>query len=585
MPDVIIQKHIEARSRKPLVISGKRTRRRAAGLLAVCAALLAAPLGRAQQDAKQERIRERTEQLRSGQAVTIGTASIAAVRLIPAFYERRDFRPAWTNAGNVEALLRQAKRIDEEGLDPQDYHLAEVERLIAQAGGRMPSDPVLAADLDILLTESAARIGYHLRFGKVNPEDLDPDWNLSRDLDGRDPVEVLQQAIESDSLDDFIEQAFARHPFHVRLKTALAEYREIQRGGGWPAVPDGPALKPGTEGDRVTLLRERLARTGDLAQDRPDDPRRFDEQVERAVIRFQRRHGLEADGIAGRQTLAAMNVPVQQRIDQIRLNLERARWVCRNLENDFIVTNIAGFRVLLVRDGKPVWTTRAQVGKPYRKTPVFRSTMKYLVFNPTWTVPPGILRKDMLPRIQRDPDYLRRSNINVIDREGQIIDASTLDWASYTGRNFPYMLRQDPGPNNALGRVKFIFPNQHFVFLHDTPSKQLFDRPDRTFSSGCIRVENPFELAELLLDNPAEWNRESFQRVLDSGKPRTVFLPTPLTVLLLYWTVETDDEGTIRFLNDVYDRDQRVLDGLNEDFVFRPPSELLESLEQGRPGL
>jgi murein L,D-transpeptidase YcbB/YkuD len=211
-------------------------------------------------------------------------------------------------------------------------------------------------------------------------------------------------------------------------------------------------------------------------------------------------------------------------------------------------------------------------------TPVFTSEMKYMVFNPTWTVPPGILSKDILPKLKKDPGYLAAKNMSVIDSDGKVVDPATLDFSSYSARSFPYQIRQEPGPWNALGRVKFIFPNPHFVFLHDTPSKALFERLDRSFSSGCIRTENPLELAELLLDDPEKWNQEAIQAVLDAKQTRTVYLPEPIPVLLLYWTVFPEDDWQLRFLGDIYKRDGRILEALDGEFKFSLPQDLRESL-------
>jgi murein L,D-transpeptidase YcbB/YkuD len=329
---------------------------------------------------------------------------------------------------------------------------------------------------------------------------------------------------------------------------------------------------------RVPLLRERLSVTGDFASEASDSTR-FNRELEEAVMLFQERHRLTPDGVVGPGTLEAANVTVDARIDQIRVNLERARWVFHAVHGKFVLVDIAGFEVGLREEGGLIWSCRAQVGKPYRATPIFRSDIKYLVFCPTWTIPPGILEKDTLPAVKRDPDYLTKKNINAIGRNGNVVDQSTIDWSKYSARNIPYTLRQEPGPNNALGRIKFIFPNPHFVYLHDTPSKSLFDRTDRAFSSGCIRVEKPFELAELLLNDPEKWNREEIERAIESGKTRTVFLPEPMPVLLFYWTVEIGPDGEVHFKKDLYGRDEAVLEGLNGEFTFRKRPTI------GRPSL
>lgn len=542
-----------------------------------CLFLLAAAGESLAQDPARERMRASIERLRSSGELRIGKASIAAVLLIPELYERRSFALAWTDGAKRDEALRAIRQARNDGLDPADYHIEELERLLNEAGGGQAR----RVDLDLLLTDGVVRLGYHLRFGKVDPYDLDPDWNLSREFGGRDPVEVIGAVLDAPSLVPFIDGGISGHFYYQRMKSALAGYREIAGAGGWPKIPQGPSPKVGMRDARVALLRQRLAATGDLERDGNGAGDLYDERLKAAVVRFQDRHGLGTDGVVGKQTLEAMNVPVEARIDQIRVNLERTRWVFQDVEDDFIVTNIAGFRVFRVSSGKIAWTTRAQVGKPYRRTPVFKAKMKYLVLNPTWTVPPGILSRDILPAVRKDPGYLQRKGLAVLDRNGKEVDPATIDWSSVTARGFPYQLRQGPGPNNALGQVKFIFPNEHFVFLHDTPSRELFERPDRSFSSGCIRVESPLDLAVQLLADQPEWDRARIDRVIQSGNTQTVFLSKPLTVFLLYWTVGVDLQDTIRFMKDVYERDRAVLEALEGEFVYSPPTDAGRFRPQG----
>jgi len=231
--------------------------------------------------------------------------------------------------------------------------------------------------------------------------------------------------------------------------------------------------------------------------------------------------------------------------------------------------DIAAFRAYLVKDRKRVWAAKVQVGRPYRKTPVFKASAQYLVFNPTWTVPPGILAKDILPRLAKDPGYLKEKKLSVIDRNGRRVDPQDIDWSTTSARNFPYQLQQAPGPDNALGRVKIMFPNPHLVYLHDTPSQDLFEKPERAFSSGCIRIQNALELAETLLDDRAKWNQETIQKVIQSNKTQTVTIPKQIPVLLLYWTAEVGEDGVVNFRKDIYGRDAKILVGLRSHFTFR----------------
>jgi murein L,D-transpeptidase YcbB/YkuD len=525
----------------------------------------------AQSDPVAENIRQRVEQIRYFGAYYVGDAWVASTTILPELYERRNFRPAWTNPRASDDLLAFIRDIEADGLLPFDYHFDQLERLQISVAESAAPDPGLVADRDLLLTDSLIRLAYHLTFGKVDPEALDANWNMAKEIDGVEPVAFVQSLIDSGSLATELEGLTPQHPFYRRLKTALAAYREIEAQGGWEPVPPGPTLKPGLRDERVVLLRRRLGATGNLGE-QSSDPALFDGTLERAVKRFQERHFLSVDGAVGKETLAALNVPVDARIDQIRINLERARWVLQEIEGTFVLVDIAGFRVGYVEEGKVTWESRVQVGKPYRKTPVFKSAIKYVVINPTWTIPPGILAKDVLPKVKKDPRYLKERNIRVIDRGGKAVDPNPLDWSQYTARNFPYQLRQDPGPDNALGRIKIIFPNNHLVYLHDTPSKALFERSTRTFSSGCIRVEKPFELGTLLLADPQTWSTEKIMQIVDSRETETVYLPQPVPVLLLYWTVAVDESGDAGFKQDVYKRDPPVLAALNGEFKFRQRS-------------
>lgn len=513
-----------------------------------------------------ELIRQHVGQLASGVPLKFGEDTIASVVVLPALYEKYDYQRIWRGQDSIEQLLSAVDSIYLQGLNPEDYHDKKIRSLLEDQETAL--DEGRQVELDLLLTDSLIRIGYHLQIGKVDPEVLDSNWNMSRMLSGLDPVLALSEAIDAGNVTQLIDGFRPQAPVYRNLMTALAQYRGIEAQGGWPTVPDGETLKPGMKNVRISILRNRLQVTGDMPPENMESDL-FDSTVEEGVKHFQKRHGLNDDGIVGNGTLAALNVSVADRINQIRVNLERARWILHDLPEEFVVADIAGFYVKYYRGGDIVWEGRAQVGKPYRKTPVFRDQIRYLEFNPTWTVPPTILRNDVLPAIKRDPDYLAKKNMNVLDGKGNPIDAAAIDWSQYPEKSFPYLIRQMPGPGNALGRIKFMFPNKHLVYLHDTPSKSLFEHNARAFSSGCIRVENPFDFAERLLENTPSWDRSRIMREVDTAKTSRVNLTEPITVMLLYWTVAVDAAGTVTFKDDIYQRDAAVLAGLNEPFRFR----------------
>ena len=519
-------------------------------------------------------VQSRMTQLSDDGGLELQDAVISSRHFLPEFYKQRDYQLAWTSRmDNARALSSRLLASDQEGLVPADYHAAAIQHLLAESTDTRLSDSQ-QVDLDILLSEALARYAYHLRFGKVNPERLDADWNLQRSFMGQDPLVEIQGVIDSKAFDAQLDARIPQLQVYPRLRAALAKYVAINAAGGWPTTPAGPTLKPGMRDERLPLVRQRLLATGDLAVTATlDDPLDFDAAVRDAVVHFQSRHGLDTDGFIGKGTLAAMNVPVAARINQIRVNLERARWVSQGLPETFIIVDIAGFNARLFRDGEVVWNEPAQVGKPYRSTPVFREDMTYLELNPTWTIPPTILTKDILPKVKQDPAYLQKKNIQVLTRDGKVVDPKSINWSSISASGFPYILRQTPGPHNALGRVKFMFPNPHFVYLHDTPHQELFSRSSRAFSSGCIRINNPYRLAELLLQDEDKWSREKVEAAIDTVRQQRVSLPEPVPVLLLYWTVNIGADGTVYFKDDIYQRDMKVLAGLDGEFEFDAPAD------------
>ncbi|MBU1708066.1 L,D-transpeptidase family protein, partial [bacterium] len=315
------------------------------------------------------------------------------------------------------------------------------------------------------------------------------------------------------------------------------------------------------------LLRARLHMTGDLDDNADMENNLFDDSLEQAVHKFQRRNGLEDDGVVGPATLEALNVPVEERVHQIEVNLERWRWLPQELGRRHILINVANFELDVNEDNQPVMTMRVVVGRDYRRTPVFTDQMTYLVFSPYWNVPTNIAVQDIVPKIRENSDYLTNQNIKVFRGwgvEAKAIDPQTIDWSRITEQNFNYRLRQEPGPLNALGRVKFMFPNKFNVYLHDTPARELFAKTERAFSSGCIRIEKPIELAEYLLRSDPKWTREKIFAVIDKHIEQTVRLPEPLPVHLLYWTAWANEDGSVQFRKDIYSRDKKLYEALLE---------------------
>lgn len=532
----------------------------------------AAPL-----DPLAEAIRERSDLLRYGnpdprQEFAVQGTHVVLGDFVAQFIESQQFRPQWRDPARLDALIAALADLRDDGLDPGDYHVERLQSFRTdqrRAGGLTLAEQ---ADLELIATDAMALALYHLYAGKVDPVKLSSQWNFSSRAVSREfGLERLGEALATGEIRRAFDLARPQHAWYQRGRERLREYRAIAAAGGWSPISDGPTLKAGASDPRVPALRHRLQVSRDLVPSAPEPyppSQLYDAELEAAVKRFQERHGLTADGAVGPGTRAALNVPVASRIDQIRVNLERGRWVLHEVHGEFVLVDVAGFHVSYFHDDQPVWTSRVVVGRPYRETPIFRSTITYVVLNPTWTIPPGILVKDKLPVIRRDPGYLTRNSIRVLDSNGREVDPHSVDWSRYSGGRLPpYQFRQDPGDDNALGLVKIMFPNPYLVYLHDTPSKSLFDKDERTFSSGCIRVEKAFELAERVLNDPERWNRAAIDAAIASKRTQTVNLAKPVAVLILYWTAQPRPDGQVIFRNDVYGRDPPTLAALDSDFA------------------
>ena len=498
---------------------------------------------------------------------------ICGIALIPEFYEARDHAPVWSTPHEpmpqALALLEEIGRVDEDGLAPEDYHYV---RLQAMADALAARDhdagvvpPEWRADFDLLMTDAAFLLGSHILGGRVNPETIHAAWNaFSREVD---LIRLLNAGLEGGRVAHLIQGLHPPYAGYSGLRRALAAYRRIAADGGWPRLDEGPSLRPGDEDPALAQLRRRLMASGDLADAPTAQPTYFDADLESAVKAFQYRHGLETDGVVGPKTRAALNVPVAQRIDQLLINMERWRWIPNDLGQRYLIVNIADFTLTMV-DGRRVRDTmRVVVGRTYRKTPVFSGTMTYLEFNPYWNIPRKLAVEDILPKILEDPGYIETQGIRIFSgwsQDAALLSPGEIDWPSLNKHHFPIRLQQAPGPLNALGRVKFMFPNRHAVYLHDTPAKNLFNAVSRSFSSGCIRVEDPVGLARFVLEGTEGWDRETIQKHYGDGEHLVVRLQRPIPVHLLYWTAWADDGGTVFFREDIYARDHPLMQALRE---------------------
>lgn len=459
----------------------------------------------------------------------------ATLARLQAFYQQQGDVPLWAAAERRQALQTQLLMLADDGLDPTHYSLPS-----ADAAAN-----VLCSDIGT--SEQYLHALQDLHYGRLQQSRFEPLWHSqppSRDPD----TEVL--AFATTGLHDMaqaFDQARPAADLYRSLRNVYSTLRQ-QPLPHWDAVASGPLLRPGMEDPRVPELARRLYRGGYLVSEPKGNGKQYRDELVQAVKAFQVSHSLQSDGVIGAGTVAELNISPLMRREQLRINLERFRWLSQDLEPEGVLVNVAAAQLSVYQSGIPVWQTRLQVGRAERQTPLLKSRITRLTLNPTWTIPPTIMREDKLPAIRLNPEYLRQQNLQVLDPEGRPLAPEHIDWA----RPGNILLRQEAGPRNPLGKIVMRFPNPYSVYLHDTPSQPLFTKGPRAFSSGCVRVEQPLLLRDLLV-TPAERTRTD--ELLATGVTHEFRLATPVPVLLGYWTVEVDRQGGLVYAPDIYGRD------------------------------
>ncbi len=512
-----------------------------------------------------EAIKNLVEEPRIVLSVSFDEEEVYLPAVLKRFYENRSYKAAWAGPDksfeNAGALVSFIENSGQQGLFPGYYHLEVIKTLIIKIRKDGISDPEDTAVLDLLLSDAFIMLGCHISAGCVNPVTVEADWHSRRN--DIDMAVFLEDALKSDNIRESLMILLPPHDKYQRLLESLENYRAIEDSGGWPPIPADRMLKLGEKGEAVRILRNRLQITGDLTYD--DERADFDEGTERSVIGFQKRHGIKIDGIAGPETITALNIPVEERLKQIIVNLERMRWISRNLGHRYIMVNIADYILNVVENNESVMSMEVIVGKPYWNTPVFTDEISYIVFNPTWSIPRSIVRNEVIHKIKRSTTYLKEQGIRLFNgwsHDAEEIDSETINWDEATAGNFRYILRQDPGPLNPLGRIKFMLPNRFNIYLHDTSSLSLFSRTARAFSHGCIRIKRPVDLAEYLLHDDPEWRRINILDAMYDERELKVMLASPVRVHILYMTAWVDEKGILQFRKDIYGRDERLYEAL-----------------------
>lgn len=501
------------------------------------------------------------------------------------FYKDREFRLGWFRnhelVPQAETMLGVIGKAADEGLNPKDYQVVNFEPLLKEleaAKNDTARRSELEKKIDVALSATYFNYASDFYRGTVDPRAVKSiDWDIKRNKVKlhKALMTILKERESTYGYYDFE----PLHPEYDRLKKALADYRALERKGGWPAIPAGTSLKPGASSPAVAALRGRLlgaeatapaSETPAVAvantSGQPAAPapvaQVYDPQLVAAVKDFQRLNGLKPDGVVGGETLRELNVPLQQRVRQIMMNMERWRWIPKKFEPDYLLVNIPEYTLHVVEDGKEAFNMPVIVGKRLNATPIFSDKVEFVVMAPYWNVPFSIIDKELRPKLAANPQAtLDRLDMEVVKGWGAKatpVDASSIDWANLQQKDWKYTLRRRPGPKNDLGNVKFIFPNSNDIYLHDTPNDQLFSQTKRGFSHGCVRVAEPLRLAEYLLRNEAGWDEQAITDAIAAREEKYVTLPEKLPVYLVYFTTWVDDAGKLHFRDDIYGHDKSL---------------------------
>ncbi|SDA62960.1 Murein L,D-transpeptidase YcbB/YkuD [Algoriphagus alkaliphilus] len=519
------------------------------------------------QDPLQDQIRLKLESIQPGRLLSIKNQNLSASGDIFSFYSNREFREIWSSDGILTELayelrfeIRQSKF---DGLDPQEYHLGLVDTFFntfeANKKNKVPNDLGELVDLELLLSDAFFQLAAHLERGKVNPALLKSTWEIARKPQKVNYGDLLSVSLASGEIRRNLETIYPKFTSYKRGREVIRQLDEKSKVDSlnWKPIKIDKTIKVGESNNSIPIIRQRLQFWGYMGYYETENPKVYDSLLFEGVKEFQRKNGMEPDGALGKNSVAGINNSPSLLLDRAAVNMERLRWLPDTLkEAEIILVNIANYRLDYIYKMDTLFSSKVIVGRQYHSTPIFSAAMSYIVFSPYWNIPNSIARNEIIPAIRRNPDYLRQKNMEVVTFSGQPVDPSTINWSN---KSFPYMIRQRPGGSNSLGLVKFMFPNRFSVYIHDTPTRALFDREDRALSHGCIRLQNPTEFAKILLRAMPEWTDERINQAMNQKSERIVNLNRKIPVALVYLTFWADSKGQAHFRQDIYNRDAEIL--------------------------
>ncbi len=461
----------------------------------------------------------------------------------------------WVGTGRMNPLVQRLEFAEDDGLQYEDY---PVEYLVDLRDQIDPTNALAAGYTEIAYSAFFLSYAKDLATGRVILHKIDRDhFQKPREID---LLALLQGVSAQDDPSRYLDSVEPQNAHYRALKSLLRKYRQIAANGGWGTVDRGEVMKPGMSDPRVPQLRARLEKSGDISPRSPADPSLYADDLVLAFEQFQKRNGLEPDGVIGPNSLSMLNVTAEERMQQIIVNMERWRHMPRDMGDKHLMVNIAAFELYRYEDGQLMEARPVMVGKDKHQTPIFSDELEYVEINPTWTVPYSIATKEMLPKLQQNPIYLG-PNFELL-AGGKEIPFSSVNFNQYSRGDFPFTIRQKPGEKNALGLIKFMLPNKHAIYLHDTPSRALFAKTQRAFSHGCIRVYKPLEFGETILRDVPGWDLERIKAVVETRETTRVKLPQKIPVHIVYATAWRGEGGSVEFRKDIYGRDKKLHNAL-----------------------
>lgn len=519
-----------------------------------------------------ELIRFRMESDVPMENIEIRNTSLLTADDIIHFYNDREFKNAWSVGGilteEAYELRFEIKQAEFDGLVPEDYHLNVIESFFSTFESNkengIKNAPGDLADLDIFLSDAFFKLARNLEIGKVDPSQFGEDWEIARKEPTNDYPTLLEKGLATKAIRKSLESLYPKFSIYKKGREVIRELSEKVKEDtlNWKKVKISKSIHVGDSNSDIPRLRERLIYWELLEEYAVQEEKVYDSIMMDGIKDFQGTHGLDIDGVIGPQTAQAFNDSPKDRLNKARVNMERLRWLPDTVKNaEFILVNIANFQLDYLKNLDTLISERVIVGRKYHESPIFMAEMSYIVFSPYWNIPYSITHGEIIPSVRKNPNYIAAKNMEVVTSSGKVVDPSTINWNS---KSFPYMVRQKPGPGNSLGLVKFMFPNKHNVYIHDTNARSLFALDDRARSHGCIRIQNPQDFAKELLSYDPYWTSEKIDEAMHQTHEKVVQLDRHIPVVLVYLTFWADSKGEAHFREDIYERDEEVLVALGK---------------------